>query len=477
MMRSESGHLRTVTIFSLLALTLAASVSADIITLKNGQSISGSFYRQGNKYVIEPYNGTSFSVPVTDVIGVVLAPNPNSAQAKGHKWTLLHYEISRSSSLPNIIAMLRQFIVANPHSASLSKAQKSLIKYRQYEKLHLIKLGLHWISRSQLAKIRTKVDRDLRTAIQLYHLGRLSQSLRLADAATRLLPSSVSAWTTKGVIEFRLNHLLVARRDFRTARRLSSHNITALNNSAVINFEIHRQPRALLLFTRALAIDSGNRQVLDNIYAALRAYKGDRRAILFKNLRRSFTSADREMEKRMARRGLYRVGGTWVDAKIYKIMAIKLAVFKQKKQALQASYDSTVLALKSVLEQIRQTDAQITSIKNAIGTLETQQVINAYQYNYYDYGTQAALNVYMANLAQAQSQKLKLENQRIAILAGLASIRTQARALQKSGPGIALSGRQVLLFPRKFQPTPEPLQLPLHPLGHQAGLSINPEKP
>ena len=468
MMRSESGHLGIVAIVGLLALTLAASVSADIITLKNGHSISGSFYRQGSKYIIEPYHGASFSVPVAEVTGVVLAPNPDSSQAKGRKWNLLTYQISRSNSLPHIVAMLRSFIAANPHSASLDKAQKALIQYRQYQKLHLIKLGIKWISRSQLAEIKAKVVNALRTAVKLYHLGRLSRSLQLAHEATLMLPSCADAWIVKGVIEYRLNHLQEALKNFRTARRLSPHHITALNNSAVINFKIRRQPRSLLLFNRVLKLDSGNRQVLDNVYAALRAYKGNRRTVLFKNLRRSFTSADRAMAARMARRGLYRVGGTWVNAKTYKILAVKMGIFKQKKRALQAEYESTVLALKSVVAQIRQTDAQIASIQNAIGTLQAQQVINAYQYNYYDYGTQAAMNMYMANLAQAQSQKMKLENQRIAILAGVAGIRSQARALEKSGPGIALSGRQILLFPAKFQPTPEPMRLPQHPPGDQA---------
>ena len=473
-MRVQQSKLKVLLLSSVVAASMTALVSADTITLKSGQSISGNFYRQGNKYVIEPYHGTSFSVPVSDVTGVVLAPNPDSREAKGRKWNLLAYQISRSDSLPKIVAMLRHFIAANPHSASLSKAQRELIKYRQYQKLHLVKLGAKWISPTQLAVIKAKVDGELRAAVRLYHLGRLSQSLHLANAATHLLPSSVDAWNVKGVIEYRLNHLQVARHDFTMARRLSPHNVTALNNSAIVNFNTHRQPRALLLFGRALEIDSGNRQVLDNIYAVLRACKNGRQTMLFKNLRRSFLSADRAMAIRMARKGLYRVGGTWVNAKAYKKLSVKMGVFKQKKRALQASYDSTVLALKSVLAQIRQTDAQIVNIQNAIGALQVQQVVNAYQVGYYDYGTQAALNMNMANLAQAQAQKMKLENQRIAILAGLANIRAQAKALQKSGPGIALSGRQVLLFPKKFQPTPEPLQLPPHPLGHRAGLNESP---
>jgi tetratricopeptide (TPR) repeat protein len=446
-----------------LAAAATTLAPADTITLKSGKSVDGSFYRQGDKYVIEPYHGTAFSVPVGDVVGIVLAPNPNSKQARGHQWNLLRYRISRSGSLPKIIGMLKSFIAANPHSASLSEAQRELIQYRQYRKLHLIKLGTRWISPAELAAIRKKVHQDLRIAVLLYNRGRLQQSVLKAEVATRLLPSSADAWIVKGVIEDRLNRLQAARRDFTTARRFAPHDVTALNNAAIVNFKLHRQPRSLLLFSRALTIDSGNRQILDNIYATLRAYKGDRRAVLFTNLRRSYSAAVREMETQMARHGLYRVGGSWVSARAYRKLKVKLTAYEQKKQALQADYDSTVLALKSVMAQIRQLDTQIVNIQNAIGALQVQQVVTAYQSGYYDYGTQAALSMNMANLAHAQRQKMKLENQRIAILAGLASIRGQARALQKSGPGIALNGSQILLFPEKFQPMPEPLSIKPQP--------------
>jgi len=450
-----------------LAVALVAAVSAplahaDTITLKGGRSVSGSFYRQGDKYVIEPYQGAAFSVPVGDVTGVVLAPNPNSSQAKGRPWNLLQYRISQSNSLPAIIKMIKQFMASNPHSASLPAAQKDLIQYRQYNELHMIKLGQKWISPPALAAIRAKVDARLHLAVQLYLRGKLSRASQTANSASRLLPTSVHAWVIAGVIDDRLNHLQAARRCFAKALHLAPDNIAALNNAAILNFHIHRQPRSLVLFSKALTIDSGNRQLLDNIYATLRAYKGNRKSPLFTNLRRSFKLADHAMQVRMARRGLYRVGGTWVPRKEYQKLAAKLALFQQKKLAIQASYDSTLLALKAVDAQIRQTNIQIASLQNAIGSLEVQQSVLAYQTGYYDYGAQAALSMNMATLAHAQAQVTKLKTQRISILAGLASIRSQARAFQKSSSGVVLNGRQRMLLPKKFAPTPAPLAVPAH---------------
>lgn len=447
---------------SLFAWVFVPIIHADTITLKGGKSVNGSFYRQGDKYIIEPYKGAAFAVPVGDVTGIVLAPNPDSKQAKGHQWNLIKYQISRSGNLPSIVAMLRKFIAANPHSKSLAQAQKELIRYRQYQKLHLIKLGQKWLSPSELASIKHHVNQLLKTAVQLYAHGRLTQSLNAAKGATILLPTSAHAWVVTGVIDYRLNHLPAARHSFARALKLAPNNISALNDAAILNFKIHRQPRSLVLFGKALAIDAGNRQLLDNIYATLRAYKSNRKSLLFANLRRSFKSADHAMAVRLARRGLYRVGGTWVNDKVYKKVATKLAAYEQQKQAIQANYNSTVLALKSVNAQIRQTNVQINNLQNVIGSLQVQQNFLAYQAGYYDYGAQAALSMNLATLARAQAHITKLQNQRIAILAGLANIRAQARAFQKSGPGVVLDGRQKMLFPKKIAPLPQPLAIPIH---------------
>ena len=142
------GYLLAIGVFSLV---LVPFTRADTITLKDGKSVNGTFYRQGSKYIIEPYKGAAFAVPVGDVTGIVLAPNPNSKQARGHQWNLVKYRISRSSNLPSILATLRKFIAANPHTSALAQAQKELIRYRQYQKLHLIKLGQKWLSPSELA--------------------------------------------------------------------------------------------------------------------------------------------------------------------------------------------------------------------------------------------------------------------------------------------------------------------------------------
>lgn len=471
---------------SVVTAAMCTATHADTIILKGGKSVSGNFYRQGSRYVIEPYHGAAFSVPVSDVTGIVLAPNPNSEKARGYQWNLVKYNISQSDNLPKIENMLRQFIAAHPQSTFLSSARKALIKYRQYQKLHLIKLGKKWISPYALTALKQDVDKKLRAAVQLYERGRLTRALKVARHATLQLPSSAHAWVVTGVVEYRLNRLPSARHDLAKALRLASDNIAALNDAAILNFKTHQQPRSLVLFGKALAIDAGNRQLLDNIYATLRRYKADRKSPLFINFRRNFKMANHAMEVRLARRGLYRLGATWVNAKIYKKAAAKLTAFQEQKQAIQSSYDSAVLAFKAVEAQIRQTNAQIVNLQNVIGNLQVQQNFLAYQTGYYDYGAQAALSMNLATLAQAQAHVTQLENQRISILAGLASIRAQARAFQKSGPGVVLDGRQEMLFPRKFAPVPKPLAMPNHllrpharilsstPLGHRIRLPLRP---
>ncbi len=437
----------------------AAAAGADTISLKDGRTVQGQFFRQGNHYVIQPYSGSPFSVSIGDVTGIVLGPSPHSKEAKGHHWNVLHYKISRSANLPNIISGLRRFIRKYPHSPSLPRARKALIKYRQYQKLNLVKFSGHWMSASTLAKLKRQSDQKLRAALAAFDQGLIAKSLLMTRGAIKTYPESADAWVVAGVIEARLNRLQAALRDFTNATKLAPEKIAALTDAAVVNYKIHRQPRALLLYTHALTFDSGNRLLLDNVYAALRKYRRDRKNPLYRNLAAIFTTADVAMEARMAKQGLYRVGGTWVNAKAHKKLAARLAVFKQQKNIVQANYDSTVLALKSVNAQLRQTNIQIANLQTLINSLQIEQGALSYQTGYIDLNAQSALNLNIANLAQAQARQMKLQNQRIAILAGLENIRLQAKHLEKSGPGVALSGKQRMLLPRHFAPVPPPISV------------------
>ena len=441
-------------------ITLAASaLHADTITLTDGRVIQGHLDRNGSKYVITPNHGVVFEVPVKDLASIELGGPANPATAAKNAFSALQYHIGRQTSLDTIIKSITDYMAHYPHSAFLKKAQAELIKYQQYRSLGFVRFDGKWVSAQQVKALKAQSTAKMEMALTNYKAGKFEAAGALAQAALKINPSNGKALIILGALDYRAGNYTAASRHFSAVLAKNPKNVIANNDLAITAYHQRQQPRALVYYRKALNLDSGNRLLLDNIFIALNHYSGNHAAMLYQNLRHLFTQADVKMQTLMARKGLYRLGATWVPTALHKQMAIKMAYYEKQKNALQAQYDSARLYLHGVEQQIQQLVRQINSLNASIGYLQVAQNYSYMQTGFVDLNYQALMSGYMAQLTESQLQRTKLQGREASTITALNQMRLQAKVLEKSAPGQAFLVHQRIMLPGDLTHVPPPALL------------------
>ena len=450
---------RFVLLAGVLIVSLASVLHADTITLTDGRVIQGHLDRNGHKYIITPNQGPVFEVPVKDLAGIELGGPATPATAAKNAFTALQYHISRQTSLDTIIQSISDYIAHYPHSAFLKKAQTQLTKYKQYRSLGFVRFAGRWVSAQQVEALKAKSAAKMETALTNYHAGKFEAARALAEAALKINPSDGKALIILGALDYRAGNFTAAARHFSKVLAKNPKNVIANNDLAITVYHQRQQPRALVYYRKALNLDSGNRLLLDNIFIALNHYSGNHVAMLYQNLRHMFTQADVQMQSAMARKGLYRLGATWVPTAMHKQMAIKIAYYEKQKSALQGQYDSARLYLHGVEQQIQQLVTQINSLNASIGYLQVAQNYSYMQTGFVDLNNQALMSGYTAQLTEAQIQRTKLQRREVSTITALKQMRLQAKLLEKSAPARAFMVHQRMMLPGDLTHVPPPAPL------------------
>ncbi len=444
--------------FSLI--TFLGALHADLITLKDGRVINGRLYRDSDQYIIAPAKGQPFKVALNQVVGITLQTTASPARQATENWRYIQSQVNRSGNLAQIITLLQGFIIKYAESPKVPSARKYLAQFKHYQKAGFVHVGGQWMSPEQRDKLVALCAGQTAAAQKLLVAGKLAQAEAHVMAALQVDPENVNGLILRGIIAYQRNNIQTASHSFAAALHADPKNIVALNDQAVTLFRQRRQPAALLAYQKALHIDNGNRMLLDNVAAALQIYKKSQRSPLYRNLKSSFRIADRHMQARMARHGLYRFGAGWVDAKTAHILDKRLADYHSRKSALDSQYQVNLVALQSVNTQIANVNSQIDALINAINIMQINQGVIANQTGGYDLGNQAIVYSDVAALTQAQNQAMQLATQRVSILAGIKSLKIQAALLEKHAPRLALRPTQYMMLPMDQTNVPLPALLP-----------------
>ncbi len=440
---------------------LTSALRADLITLKGGQVINGRLYRDSDQYIIAPTKGQPFKVPLNDVTGITLQSTASPAKQAANDWVYTQTQVKQSRSLPVIISDLKAYIGKHGKSPEVKAAKKSLAVYLKYQKSGYISVAGRWISPAARRKLLALCAGQNATAEKLVVAGKLAQAHEHVAAALQVDPTNPDALILQGVIDYQRNEIQAASRAFAAAEKSNPKDIVALNDQAITNFRQRRQPAALVAYQKALHIDNGNRMLLDNIAAALEIYKKSKRTGLYRNLRASFTLADNRMKISMAKKGLYRFGSGWVDAKTEKTLEKRMTEYQSQKAALESQYQMNLVALQSVNLQIYNVNRQINALLEAVAILQVNQGSVVTQTGMIDLGNQAVLDSDVAALTQAQSVQMQLSGKRVSILAGIKSLKLQAALLEKHAPQLAVKPTQFMMLPMDRTDVPLPPLLPV----------------
>ena len=285
-----------------MALSGAPS-SADQISLIGNRVVSGTLYRQGDMYVIQPDKGAAFKVPLDAVTGIVMGPAANTPAAAQQTWRMLQDEITQLSDLKKIIAMTKAYLKKYPHSPSVALARQTLAKYRQIQAKGWVKFGGQWISPDRRDELLANLQAQTAAALRHLKAGQWAIARRQTASVLKTFPQFYDALIVDGVAQYRMGNIVAARRDFHQAVKVAPDQFVGWNNLAIVAFRQRLEPESLRDYASALPLAAGSRMLLDNIAAALHSYQRSRKTVLYKNLARSFQLADAQMQKRMARFG------------------------------------------------------------------------------------------------------------------------------------------------------------------------------
>jgi tetratricopeptide (TPR) repeat protein len=472
-MRRGPIQLLEVLLAGLFFLLLSAgSAPADTITLKDGQVIQGQLVRQGDSFLVQPDQGADFAIPISDVGKIVLSRSKNPQQEAIDQWEYIQFTITQQNDLPQIISTIQTYLKKYPNSPKLNDAQALLMQYTRYKAQSYIKYGGNWMTPNECNEAQQQVQTLVNGSIKSIHAGAPAQALDEARKALVINPGDGDAMIIAGVAEYSQGHRQDALTWFNKLLNQDPQNIIALNDAGVVSFalNINLQPRALVCYQTALNLASGNRMLLDNVAAALEDYQGNTSSFLYKKLVQSFNSADQQMQVIMAQQGLYRFGGTWVNAVQKNQLDSQRMAYELQKNTLEANYDIALVVLQGISAQLNIVDQQINLLNQSIAPLQTQ-INNGQTYSigpygwYYDNtaGSVALLNEYLSELTQAQQTQVQLLTQQIQYQAQIKNIQSAAQQLIQAGEAMGFNGVQAMMLPGDLINVPPPL--PLSMLG------------
>lgn len=322
-----------------LVLLLASVAGADVLILTDGTRLEGVVRKTPQGYSVTAADGTVTNVPADEVAGLEKRGETAASGTTDVRLQSLRRSVANLSDLGMIISKYESFIAQNPDTDATEQARADLEQWRDFQARGLVKHGSDWLSPAER-------DRRLRDAFLEVSDARMQIKQGELDKAQRTLarlldanPDDVSALYLTAVLELRQGEVGKARANFEKVRAQDKKHAPTLVNLAAINMDQERHQRALTFLAEAMTSEPGNRPILDNVAEALNLLPPKlaetRQA---EQVRQLFLSQDASLRQRMAQRGLYRWGSTWVDQDQLDELQAMEAEIKKRLDALSNQY-------------------------------------------------------------------------------------------------------------------------------------------
>jgi tetratricopeptide (TPR) repeat protein len=404
----------------LLALILATTAQASVLTTTDGQQLEGDIKRVADGWAVTNADGKTTVVPITRVQSIELSRATSSSKATAGLESLRR-SVEHSDDLKKIIERYKRFIDASKDNLVTIAAQQDLLIWQKRLNEHHVKLGKQWVTpgekQQMLALTLVRVD-EARTLIKA---NNLKQAQSVIDELLRMDSQNVSALYLSGVIRSRQKNVPEAKKSFQAViAQIEDHAPTQLN-LAVINAQQKQWGPACAAMQQALISAPGVQVLIDTTAELLAMLPEDQQKTpVAQKLSREFTSQDAALQKVMNARKMYRWGATWVDTVTREKLSIAEAELKTKLNAMQKEFDQ-------LQTQIQQIDLQSKDISRSISELESRSVARASD------GTLVRLP-YPTAYYDLQRDLARLRGDRIAAISQLDTLRESARRARTELP-------------------------------------------
>ncbi len=353
---------------SLLLLLLATGALADSILLKDGSRLDGTIKKTDAGWQVTAADGKVTVVPLTNVKSIELgsrAPNgANSNAALGS----LRRSVEALSDIKKIIERYEQFIANSKDPAVIDDAKKDLATWQDRKARGLVKQGSNWVTAEEAARLREQAVATVAQARDLLRQAQVTEAESAIQQALSADPSNPAALYLRGVLLYRADKLVDARKAFESVNTSIQNHAPTLNNLAVILWRQNASGGSLTYFDQAMLAAPVNKFILDNVAEAIGALSDDqRKGKAMQRVVARFTEQDVILQRQAAAQGMYRWGSTWVDQK--ELDELKAAE-KQIRDRL-AQLDKEFEDNKRRLAQI---DDEIAANERAMRDIEARSV-------------------------------------------------------------------------------------------------------
>jgi S1-C subfamily serine protease len=292
---------RTLAVVALAMIVLVALQSwADTIKLKNGKTIEGTVIKFGNSYRVKLADGTTQTIPESDVVSVVKgsAPTPSPAPAPagekpapkpsagntpaplaGSANFAATKQRADSVDAPVLaVTIWEKFIESNPGPSDLAAAKTELEKWQKLQKDNAEKINGKWVGGDDRKKLLKEVDKLVEEAREQMDSQTL-QALDKYEKALKLYPNCFEAHfalgyyhLTKGAVGSTGRGNKVeqdkAIKSLEAAVKLRPNSATALSNLAIgYNFRERYEDSVLSAYKAAKIEDT--KPIVENLVNCL----------------------------------------------------------------------------------------------------------------------------------------------------------------------------------------------------------------
>jgi tetratricopeptide (TPR) repeat protein len=422
---------RSTTLAVLLA--LASAASADVVLLKDGTTLDGDVKRAPSGYVLTEADGTVKTLAFDEVKSIEMATAPPlTNESAKEKLASFRRSVEYGDDINRIIEKYQRFIEQNTGTVMEADARKDLATWQERRDKGMVKFGSRWVLPETRAKLEEAAFRQADSARRLLKQGKFQEAESMLNSAIQEDPQNAAALYLRGLLQYRQDHLMPARRNFETVNVIVPNHAPTLNNLAVILSKQNQHATALNLYDQAMVASPKNQDVLNNVAEAMYSMPDPVRSTpIAQRVLRRFTEQDQDLARDLEKRHLHRWGATWVTDE-------QLVQLKQAEREAKDKLDQLASQFDAVKVRISNIDRDIDENERAMRRLET----SAYVRDINGQIWQSALPPVYGEL-QEDNRKLNLERQQQFV--ELDKLREQAKAVNRDLPIPKYTGIQRMM--------------------------------
>lgn len=301
---------------AMLVLMLAGGeLLGDAIVLRDGSRIEGKVRRGDGGWTVTLPDGSSVFVASADVRSLEMTPvtRPTDDVALS-RLNSLRRSVEGLSDARLVVERYRQYLELNDGTPAANAAREDLKLWQERVDRGLRRQGNRWIEPAEYEQFVLAQTRAALEARALLKAARTREAELLLRKLLADDPQNLSAVYLLGVVQYRQDQLVPARRSFEQVLQGAPQHAPSLNNVAVILFRQRQFGASLSFYEQAMSAAPGQRDLLDNVAEALEAAPDEvRKGLAGQRLARRFAEQDSALQRELGEKGLFRWGSTWID--------------------------------------------------------------------------------------------------------------------------------------------------------------------